>query len=433
MRTTRGHRIRAGAALGAFALVLTACGGGDSEPSEPSSSDDGESSAPAGDGSTLTIWADDSSNTAKALEPLCAAWAEANGVNCKVKKFTGGTLEEALIRANDTGEVPDIFEFAHDRIGSLVDNGILAPVDISANVDQFSEPAVAAVQYQGNSYGVPWGVENIALLTNKALAPECPGTLDEAVANAEQLIGEGKVTEGLGITMQIGETGDFYHWYPLFTADGGYAFGTNADGSYNPDDLGIGSEGAIAAGKRLQQLTDDGIMRASVSYDIARETFAKGKSPYFITGPWQIPEQTEALGDDVMVCPIPGWEGSDNAATPFLGVRVFGQTAKAPNPTLASTFLNDTVMTTEFMDGMYATDPRPPAWLESFDKAASDPFIKAFGEYGQAGVPMPSIPQMANVFGDAGLSEYKIASGQDPNATLTKAAESINKANADIG
>ena len=29
-----------------------------------------------------------------------------------------------------------------------------------------------------------------------------------------------------------------------------------------------------------------------MSYDIARETFASGKSPYFITGPWQIPEQT---------------------------------------------------------------------------------------------------------------------------------------------
>lgn len=435
MRSATGDNIRVGAALGALALVLTACGGGGSSDSTSTPEEGGgaESSAPAADGSTLTVWADDSSNTAKAVEPLCQEWAEANGVTCKVKKFSGGTLEEALIRANDTGDVPDIFELAHDRIGPLVDNGILAPIDISANVDQFSEPAVAAVQYQGNSYGVPWGVENVAMLTNKALAPECPGTLDEAVANAKKLIGEGKATEGLGITMQIGENGDFYHWYPLFTADGGYAFGMNDDGSYNPDDLGIASEGAIAAGQRLQQLTNEGIMKASVSYDIARETFAKGKSPYFITGPWQVPEQTEALGDDLMVCPIPGWEGSDNVAKPFLGVRVFAQTAKAKNATLASTFLNDTVMTTEFMDGMYAVDPRPPAWLESFEKAAEDPFIKGFGEYGQQGEPMPSIPQMANVFGDAGLSEYKIATGADPEATLTQAAESINKANADIG
>ena len=436
MRRTRGHRIRAGAALGVLALVLTACGGDDSSSptGTPDESDGGESSAPAGDGSTLVVWADNSANTAKAVEPLCQAWAEANGVTCTVKKFNGGAeLQEALIRAQDTGDVPDIYEGPHDAIGLMVDSGIIAPVDISANTASFSEPAVAAVQFQGNSYGVPWAVENIAMLTNKKLAPECPATLDEAVANAEKLIGEGKVTDGLGIAMQIGEAGDFYHWYPLFTADGGYAFAQNEDGSYNPDDLGIGSEGAIAAGERLQELSNKGIFKASVSYDIARETFAKGKSPYFITGPWQIPEQTDALGDDLMVCPIPGWEGSDNAARPFLGVRTFFQTAKAKNPTLASTFLNDTVMTTEFMDGMYAVDPRPPAWLESFEKAASDPVIEAFGSYGQEGEPMPNIREMGNVFGDAGLSQYKISSGEDPRGHAHQGGRRHQQGNADIG
>ena len=110
-----------------------------------------------------------------------------------------------------------------------------------------------------------------------------------------------------------------------------------------------------------------------MSYDIARETFAKGKSPYFITGPWQIPEQTEALGDDLMVCPIPTWEGSDTSPSRSWGSGRFFQTAKAKNPTLASTFLNDEVMTTEFMDAMFAVDPRPPAWLESYQKAVGRP------------------------------------------------------------
>lgn len=433
MRRIRGRTITAGIAASILMVGLAACGGDDSPaPSGDGSSSGGES--PAAGESTLVIWADNSANTAKAIEPLCQAWAEANGVTCEVKKFNGGgELEEALIRANDTGDVPDIFEGPHDRIGSLVDNGILAPVDISANTGSFAEQAVSAVAYQGNSYGVPWAVENIAMLTNKKLSPQCPGSLDEAVSTAEDLIGQGKVTPGLGIAMQVGETGDFYHWYPLFTADGGYAFARNDDGTYNPDDLGIASPGAIAAGERLADLTKAGIFKGSVNYDIAREAFGKGKSPYFITGPWQIPEQQEALGDDLMVCPIPSWEGSEYESRPFLGVRVFFQTAKAKNPTLASTFLNDTVMTTEFMDGMYSVDPRPPAWNESYDKASTDPIIKAFGDYGKQGEPMPSIPQMGNVFGDAGLSEFKIASGEDPKSTLTKAAASIDKANAAIG
>ena len=80
-----------------------------------------------------------------------------------------------------------------------------------------------------------------------------------------------------------------------------------------------------------------------------------------------------------MVCPVPNWEGSEFVSQPFLGVRAFMQPAKAPNPMLASTFLNDAVMTTEFMDGMYSVDPRPPAWLESYEKAATDPIVEGFG------------------------------------------------------
>src|SRR4249919_3540575 len=146
-------------------------------------------SAAAGGDSTLVVWADNSANTGKAVEPLCKAWAEANGVTCVVKMFNGGPeLEDALVRGNETGDVPDIYEGPHDPIGRLVGNGILAPVDISANADKFAKEAVAAMQYQGNSYGVPWAVENVAMFANKKLSPQCPATLDEAVANAKKLI-----------------------------------------------------------------------------------------------------------------------------------------------------------------------------------------------------------------------------------------------------
>ena len=424
--------IHAGAAIVTLALALAACSSG--TPAAPTA---GSASAPASSaagGGELVIWADNSANVAKAVEPLCQKWAEANGVKCTVKKFNGGTeLEDALIKGNSSGDVPDIYEGAHNGIGKMVANGILAPVDLGANKANFSAAAVAGVTNNGNTYGVPWAVENIALLTNKKLSPECPATLDAAVANAKKLIAAGTVTKGLGIAVQIGNTGDPYHWFPLFSADGGYTFKQLPDGTFDRTDMGIGKEGSIAAAKRLQQLANDGIVKASVTYDIARETFAKGKSPYFITGPWQLPEQEKALGADLMVCPVPNWEGSQFTSQPFLGVRTFFQTAKAKNPVLASTFLSDAAMTTEFMDGMYATDPRPPAWNESFTKAATDPFIKAFGEYGQKGLPMPAIPQMDNLFQDWGLAQFKVASGSDPEKAMKEAGDSINKRNAKLG
>ena len=85
---------------------------------------------------------------------------------------------------------------------------------------------------------MPWAVENIALFVNKKMAPGCPATFDDAVANAEKLIKAGTVKKGLGIAMQIGTTGDFYHWYPLFTADGGYVFGAERRRHAQPEGSG---------------------------------------------------------------------------------------------------------------------------------------------------------------------------------------------------
>ena len=438
--------LKVGLTLAAVPLVISACSSGSSSStttsaaatSAASGAASGSAAATGGaaggnSASTLTVWADNSANTSKAVTPLCEKWAAANGVTCVVRNFNGGTdLQNALIQGNSTGDVPDVFEGPHDQIGRFQQNGILAPVDLGANVDKFSKAAVQGVTYNGATMGVPWAVENVALLTNKALSPECPATLDAAVANAKSLIAAGTVQSGLGIALQIGATGDAYHWQPLFSADGGYAFKQNPDCTYDSKDMGIGSQGSIDAATRLQQLANEGIVQATVTADIAQETFTSGKSPYWITGPWNIPAAKTGLADNLMVCPVPNWEGSQYKSQPFLGVRAFFQPNNAKNPVLASTFLSDEVQTTEFMDAMFAADPRPPAWVDSFNKASSDPFIKAFGEYGQNGLPMPSIPQMANVFEDWGLAEFQVAGGADPAATMTAAANSINQRNASL-
>ncbi len=51
--------------------------------------------------------------------------------------------------------------------------------------------------------------------------------------------------------MPVGENGDAYHMEPLFTSAGGYLFGKDADGNYNPDDLGLDSPGGLAAAAKI--------------------------------------------------------------------------------------------------------------------------------------------------------------------------------------
>lgn len=95
------------ALMGIVALAAAACGVSSNTSSSTasaagssaagSSSAAGGSSAAAGGGggaSEPVIWADNSANTAKAIEPLCLKWAADTGVTCTVNKFNGGRRSE---------------------------------------------------------------------------------------------------------------------------------------------------------------------------------------------------------------------------------------------------------------------------------------------------------------------------------------------------
>ncbi len=403
------HRItKTGATLAGLALLLAACGGDDG--------DSGQSAAPSPASSTFTIWADEVRTPP--IKAQCDKFAAANGITCDVVQIDYGNIRARVVQGSQTGDVPDVFIGAHDWIGELVTNGVVAPVDLGAKASSFTEVAVTAVTNGGKTYGVPYAVENIAMLTNPKLSPDCPASLDALHDAGKKLVDDGD--SSLPLALQIGDKGDAYHWYPMYSADGGYIFG---DGGTNTADMGVGKEGSIKAAERMQEFANDGLLKPSVTQDIAKESYNTGKSAWFITGPWNAGDAVKGVPDTV-VCPVPN---GDSTAQPLIGVQTFFTPTKAKNALIAQTFLNDYVMTTEFMDSMYAADPRPPAWTESVDKI-TDPITKGFIDFGKQGIPQPSVPQMPTVFEALGLAEFKVASGEDPTATMTAAGDTINKA-----
>ncbi len=409
-----------GATAASLALLLAACSSSDGETTDTASS-----AAPAAGSGTFTIWADEV-RTAP-IKAECDAFAEANGITCDVVQIDFGEIRAKVVQGNQTGDVPDLFIGAHDWLGELVTNGVVTPFDLGSNSASFSEVAVKAVAYDGKSYGVPYAVENVALLTNPELSPECPATLDDLISQGEQLLKDKKAS--LPLALQIGDMGDAYHWYPLYSANGGYIFGENADGSTNVDDMGVGQAGSITAAESLQEMADKKLIKASVTGDIAKESYNAGDSAWFITGPWNVPDAVAAIPDTV-ICPVPDGASTSSA---FIGVQTMFIPTKAANALIAQTFLNDYVMTTEFMDAMYAADPRPPAWTESANKVSADPIVAGFIEYGLQGIPQPSVPEMGSVWESLGLAEFKVASGEDPTKTMTEAGDAINAAIAAAG
>lgn len=367
----------------------------------------------------LVIWADDIG--APVLEPFAEQFAEENGISVVVQQVTPfEDIDDRVITAGPVGEGPDIFVGAHDSLGGLVDSGVVAPIDLAGIADQFAPAAVQAMNYEGNYYGLPYATENIALIRNVDLVPEPPATFDELVTIAQGMVDDG--TADIGIAVEQGG-GAPYHNYPMVTGFGGYVFGFNADGSYNPDDLGIDSEGGLEAASFMGDLAANGLISWDLDGDQMRSLFGEGRAPFAITGPWSISSFDES-GVNYVVEPFPTIEGNEPA--PFVGVRAFFISAFAENPLLAQTFVVDFMGTEEAALALFEADPRPPALLTAFEAVADDPNVEGFGLAGQNGQPMPAIPAMGSVW-SAWTDAYQLVltGSGDPQQAFADAATQI--------
>ena len=83
-------------------------------------------------------------------------------------------MDQEFITQVPTGKGPDVTVSGSRQLGSLVSNGVVAPVDLGENKDKFSEAAIAGVTYDGQTYGVPYSVESVALVRNNSSPPPPP-------------------------------------------------------------------------------------------------------------------------------------------------------------------------------------------------------------------------------------------------------------------
>jgi maltose-binding protein MalE len=373
---------------------------------------------PRGD-ADLVIWADDT--RAPVLEPIADAFGEAEGITVQVVEVPFDQIRDQLSIAGPAGEGPDIVTGAHDWLGELVSNGVIAPIDLGPDADLYAEVAIQAFTYDGALYGVPYAIENIALIRNVDLVPEAPATFEDLEATALALQADGTVDVPLAVQQ---DPGDPYHNYPLFSALGGYVFGQNEDGTYNADDVGIDSEGGLAAAQKFADWSNEGLISKDVSYDIMNESFSTGKAPFAITGPWAVGGFTDA-GINFVVEPIPPVAGG--TAEVFVGVQGFMQSAFSENPDLATTFMVDYLGTEEVQVALFDAGGRPPAMLSAYDQVSDDPIIQGFGAAGQLGTPLPAIPEMSAVW-DSWTDAYSlIFTGSDPVQAFTDAAAQIRE------
>jgi len=407
MKVNRKGALAFGALITGSMLALAGCagGGGGGGTASPAPEMSGE----------LTVWVDQ--NRADALGDIVQTFEDETGVKVDLVVKQNEKIRDDFTAQVPTGKGPDITIGAHDWLGAFVQDGLVAPIELGDKASEFQDVAISAFSYDDKVYGLPYAIENIALMRNTDLAPEAPATFDDMVAAGTAAGTKYPFVVGLDPA-----NADPYHLYGFQTSFGNSVFAQNEDGSYDGSQLTIGDDAGLAYATWLGQQGAAGTVNLNLTQDLSKEAFNSGETPFIITGPWNVAD-AEAKGINISIDPIPSAGGE--VARPFVGVQGFYLNAKSENTLAANEFLVNYMGREDVQTALYEAGDRPPALKAAYELAQSDPITKGFGDVGATGAPQPSIPEMGAVWESWGVGEAAIIKGADPAATWSQMAAEI--------
>ena len=404
-----------------LSLVVTACGGDSDTASDSPEATEAPIETLAAPATTspppvkLVVWAEE--KVATALDPLVGAYEAAAGVDIEVVVYDFGAIRTDVQTAGPAGEGPDVFLGAHDWVGELAANGVVAPLDLGSVASDLFEVGVTAFSYGGEVYGFPYATEAIAMFYNADLVDSVPATWEEAKTACDTA----------GTEFCVGTpSNDAYHNHPFIASAGGYVFAST--GGFDASDVGLDNAGAIASAEYLDGLVKNGTVY-SADYGGAMSNFQEGRALFWMTGPWA---RGDASAVNYGVGLIPQFDG--NAATPFVGVRGAMVSSFSDNQVLAQSFILDFFATIDVQQAMYESDPRLPATKSLFAVVeAADPIAASFAASASNGIPMPNIPEMGSVWGPMAdalnvIREQAYGTNEETGVTISNASDAMKLA-----
>lgn len=376
-RSTAGRRATGIASLAAVAL-LAACGG--TPPDEAITPTD-ETTAPTSD-QALVLWVD--SVFAATLQEVVAGFEEQYGISVDVQPTEYGSIIGSYQQAVPAGSGPDLADFNIDHIGPLSDARIIAPLDFGDRLEQIDPRAVAGYTVDGEMLGLPLVLESTNVWRNTDLVPEPVTTFDQLREVALSLQAQGVEYP---FVMEVNS----YVFNGMITAFGGHVFRQNADGSYDPNDVGIDSEGGIAALQFLADAVSEGWLRPGVDTDTVTAAWSEGQVGIHLSGPWMLGSYGE-LDVPYSIDMIP--DGPGGPAVPWLSARGLVVNPLSSNAALAQTFLTEYMAADEPMATFAEATGKLSAWVPVQASAASDT-TQAFDAASVNGQPIPQNSELA--------------------------------------
>jgi maltose/maltodextrin transport system substrate-binding protein len=344
-------------------------------------------------------------------------------VGAPVKIETQEQITDKFQAAAQSGKGPDIFFWAHDRIGEWADAGLIKPLEIKDDFKAgFLPMSWDAVTHNKQIWGYPISLESVSLIYNKKyLTGNPPTQLSELSAFGKEL----KAKNPKVITIMWDYNTPYFSW-PFLASAGAYSF-KKTEGGYDVKDIGVDNPGALQGLQAIVDLMKEGLMPKGATQAVMDQKMSSGELAMMINGPWDWANLRKS-GVDFGLAPIPGVGG--NPGRPFVGVQTALLNRSTPNTDLAVQFLEKYVCTVEGMKAMDADAPIGVPALKSLcdEMTAQNPLIKATYENCQNGTVMPNIPQMGK-FWSSMKAAFEIATdgGATPQVALLDAKKNMEK------
>lgn len=343
---------RTGLALVLPLAALAACGGGGG----------GDTSAEAGSGEgTISVWAHQGQKSE--AEALQSAVKSFNSSQDKIKvelKLIPETDYTKTITTTAADKLPDVMEFDGPTMANFVYNKKLAPIDdfVSAKtLDNATDASKAQGEIDGKHYGLGMFDSGLGMYGSRKLLDAAgvtypkgvddAWTADEFDAALKALKAEdsdGKVIdlqEGSGYANEWGT----YGFAPIVWSAGGSLL---ADGK---------AEGALDAPAVVSAMKTFQSWKTYTDANTDGNAFAKGRVALSWVGHWMYPAYSEALGDDLVVLPLPDFGDGPKTGQ---GSWAWGVGADSKNAKAAGTFL-DSLLSDTNVTAMTKANGAPPA------------------------------------------------------------------------
>ena len=307
-----------------LALALAGCG-----PSGETNND--TSSKKNNNGYDLLVWEDQSKSDG--IADAIKKFEEENNVKIKVEEKAYADQLEDLRLDGPAGTGADVITIPADQIGTAVTEGILKEITVDDTLKaSYTEAAMDSQIVDGKVYGLPKAVETTILYYNKDLVSEdqLPKTTEEWYEFSKSVTKDGNYGL-LALWDQI------YYANGVLSGYGGYVFGQDSSGTYNPEDIGLANDGAIDGAEYISKFYKDGLFPSGIigeqGINVLDSLFTEGKAAAVISGPWNLEPYAKA-GINYGVTELPMLANGEHMGS-FIGVKSYNVSTYSKNAELA--------------------------------------------------------------------------------------------------